>query len=137
MCLTELVISITLTVILIVCERVFKFAPYKIFISKASELKNGNIIRLNGELLQVEEFLHRTPGNLRAFYQARMRNVKGGKLVEYRIRIDEDVSIARVKTNDYQYLYAGGDVLVIMDNATFNQHTVPKKLFGITLKFLN
>ena len=65
--------------------------------SKASEIKNGNVIRFNGELLQVEEFLHRTPGNLRAFYQARMRNVKSGKLVEYRFRTDEDVTIARVE----------------------------------------
>ncbi len=49
--------------------------------AKASEVKSGNILRFNGELVTVEEFLHRTPGNLRAFYQARMRNVKTGKLV--------------------------------------------------------
>jgi elongation factor P len=104
--------------------------------SKASEIKNGNIIRFNGELLQVEEFLHRTPGNLRAFYQARMRNVKSGKLVEYRFRTDEDVTIARVETSDYQYLYEDGDSLVVMDNATFDQHNIPKKLFGNTVKFL-
>ncbi len=104
--------------------------------SKASEVKNGNILRFNGELLQVEEFLHRTPGNLRAFYQARMRNVKTGKLVEYRFRTDEDVTIARVETNDYQYLYEDGQDLVIMDNTTYEQHNVPKILFGGAVKFL-
>jgi elongation factor P len=104
--------------------------------SKASEIKNGNIIRFNGELVQVEEFLHRTPGNLRAFYQARMRNVKTGKLVEYRFRTDEEVSIARVETSDYQYLYEEGDALVVMDNTTFEQYTVPKFLFGNAVKFL-
>ena len=104
--------------------------------SKASEIKNGNIIRFNGELLQVEEFLHRTPGNLRAFYQARMRNVKSGKLVEYRFRTDEDVTIARVETNDYQFLYMDGDALVVMDNNTYDQFNVPKSLFGTAVKFL-
>ncbi|MDP9048672.1 MAG: elongation factor P [Bacteroidota bacterium] len=104
--------------------------------SKASEIKNGNILRFNGELVQVEEFLHRTPGNLRAFYQARMRNVKSGKLVEYRFRTDEDVTIARVETNDYQYLYDDGDAMVVMDNTTFDQHNVPKALFGGAVKFL-
>jgi len=104
--------------------------------SKASEIKNGNIIRFNGELLQVEEFLHRTPGNLRAFYQARMRNVKTGKLVEYRFRTDEDVTIARIETSDYQFLYEEGDALVVMDNATFDQHNIPKRLFGNAVKFL-
>jgi hypothetical protein len=61
--------------------------------AKASEIKNGNILRFNGELVQMEEFIHRTPGNLRAFYQAKMRNVKTGKLVEYRFRVDEEVEI--------------------------------------------
>ncbi|RVU01507.1 elongation factor P [Mucilaginibacter limnophilus] len=104
--------------------------------AKASDVKNGNILRFNGELLQVEEFLHRTPGNLRAFYQARMRNVKTGKLVEYRFRTDEEVSIARVETNDYQYLYEDGESLVIMDNTTYEQHNVPKALFGPAVRFL-
>ncbi len=104
--------------------------------AKASDIKNGNILRFNGELVQVEEFIHRTPGNLRAFYQARMRNVKSGKLVEYRFRTDEEVDIARVETSDYQYLYEDGNDLVIMDNATYEQHNVPKFLFGNAVKFL-
>jgi len=104
--------------------------------AKASDVRNGNILRFNGELIQVEEFIHRTPGNLRAFYQARMRNVKTGKLVEYRFRTDEEVDIARVETNDYQYLYDEGDQLVIMDNSTYDQHNVPKALFGPAVKFL-
>ncbi len=78
--------------------------------AKASEVKNGNILRFNGELVQVEEFrtVHQV---IYALYQARMRNVKTGKLVEYRFRVDEDVEICRVETNDYQYLYEDGDAL--------------------------
>jgi elongation factor P len=104
--------------------------------AKASEVKSGNILRFNGELTQVEEFLHRTPGNLRAFYQAKMRNVKTGKLVEYRFRTDEEVTICRVETNDYQYLYEDGDFLVVMDVTSFDQYNVPKTLFGESVKFL-
>lgn len=104
--------------------------------AKASDIKSGNILRFNGDLVQVEEFIHRTPGNLRAFYQAKMRNVKTGKLVEYRFRVDEEVEICRVETSDYQYLYEDGDFLVIMDNNTYEQHNVPKFLFGEGVKFL-
>ncbi len=104
--------------------------------AKASEVKSGNILRFNGDLVQVEEFLHRTPGNLRAFYQARMRNVKTGKLVEYRFRTDEEVTICRVETSDYQYLYEDGDFLVVMDNNSFEQFNIPKLLFGDAVKFL-
>ncbi|MBE8722197.1 elongation factor P [Sphingobacterium pedocola] len=104
--------------------------------AKASDVKSGNILRFNGELVSVEEFIHRTPGNLRAFYQARMRNIKTGKLVEYRFRTDEEVEIARVETNDYQYLYDDADFFVIMDNATYEQFNVPKALFGNSARFL-
>lgn len=104
--------------------------------AKASEVKSGNILRFNGDLVQVEEFLHRTPGNLRAFYQARMRNIKSGKLVEYRFRTDEEVTICRVETSDYQYLYEDGDFLVVMDNTSFEQYNIPKALFGESMKFL-
>ncbi|HZH55235.1 MAG TPA: elongation factor P [Sphingobacteriaceae bacterium] len=104
--------------------------------AKASEVKTGNILRFNGELVSVEEFIHRTPGNLRAFYQAKMRNVRTGKLVEYRFRTDEEVEIARVETNDYQYLYDEGDFFVVMDNKTYDQFNVPKHLFGDSARFL-
>jgi elongation factor P len=104
--------------------------------AKASDIKNGNILRFNGELIQVEEFIHRTPGNLRAFYQAKMRNVKTGKSVEYRFRVDEDVEICRVETSDYQYLYEDNGALVVMDNNTFEQYNIPKFLFGDSVKFL-
>lgn len=104
--------------------------------AKASDVKSGNILRFNGELVSVEEFIHRTPGNLRAFYQARMRNVKTGKLVEYRFRTDEEVEIARVETNDYQYLYDDADFFVIMDNDSYEQFNIPKALFGSSARFL-
>ena len=104
--------------------------------AKASDVKSGNILRFNGELVSVEEFIHRTPGNLRAFYQAKMRNVKTGKLVEYRFRTDEEVEIARVETNDYQYLYDDGEFFVVMDNNSYEQFNIPKELFGDTARFL-
>ncbi|MFM6976921.1 MAG: elongation factor P [Sphingobacteriaceae bacterium] len=104
--------------------------------AKASDIKNGNVLRFNGELVTVEEFLHRTPGNLRAFYQARMRNVKTGKLVEYRFRTDEEVEICRVETNDYQYLYDEGDFFVVMDNTSYEQFNIPKFLFGDAARFM-
>lgn len=104
--------------------------------AKASDVKSGNVLRFNGELVTVEEYIHRTPGNLRAFYQAKMRNVKTGKLVEYRFRVDEAVEIARVETNDYQYLYEDGDFFVVMDNDSYEQFNIPKFLFGSSARFL-
>ena len=43
-----------------------------------SDLRPGIVIRYNGELCTVLESQHRTPGNLRAFYQVKMRNIRTG-----------------------------------------------------------
>ena len=104
--------------------------------AKASEIKVGNILRFNGELVTVTEVLHRTPGKGGAFYLDKFRNIKSGKIVEARLATDEQVEICRVETNDFQYLYPDGDHLVIMDNVTYDQHNIPKSLFGPSAKFL-
>jgi elongation factor P len=101
-----------------------------------SDLSKGNFVRYNGEVMQVEELQHRTPGNLRAFYQVKMRNVRNGRLVENRFRPGEEAEILRVETKEYNYLYQDGDSLVCMDNETFEQIYLDKALLGDSINFI-
>jgi elongation factor P len=101
-----------------------------------SDLSKGNFMRYNGEVVQVEELLHRTPGNLRAFYQIKMRNVRNGKVAENRFRPGDEVEILRVETREYNYLYADGDSLVVMDNETFDQVYIDKTLLGDSVNYI-
>ena len=94
------------------------------------DVRVGTILRYNGELCQVTEYLHRTPGNLRAFYQARMKNLKTGKIVENRFRSGEEVEIARVEFKEMQYIYPEGEHIVVMDNDTFEQLHIASDMFG-------
>lgn len=94
------------------------------------DIKVGSILRYNGELCQVTEYIHRTPGNLRAFYQVKMRNLKTGKVVENRFRAGEQVELARVEFKEMQYLYPEGENLVVMDPETYDQVYISKELFG-------
>ncbi len=96
----------------------------------------GTIIRYNNELCQIIEWQHRTPGNLRAFYQAKMRNLISGKLAEYRFRSGESIVTVRIEYKMLQYIYEEGDSIVCMDNETFEQLYIPTALFGETFKFL-
>lgn len=101
-----------------------------------SDLSKGNYVRYNGEVAQVEELQHRTPGNLRAFYQIKMRNVRNGKVAENRFRPGEEIEILRVETKEMQYLYSDGDSLVCMDNETFDQIYIDKKLLGDSVNYI-
>ena len=101
-----------------------------------SDLSRGAFLRFNKELVVVLEYEHRTPGNLRAFYQVKMRNVRTGKLVENRFRAGEEIELVRVEVKDQQYLYKEGNSLVCMDSETFEQVYIPEELFGDSLHFL-
>ena len=100
------------------------------------DINIGTVIRFNGELCLITEYTHRTPGNLRAFYQARMRNLKNGKQSENRFRSGETVEIVRVEYRNMQFIYPENDFIVVMDNTTFEQVHIPAAALGDGLKFL-
>ncbi len=100
------------------------------------DINVGSIIRFNGELVQIMEYQHRTPGNLRAFYQAKMRNLKNGKQTENRFRSGESVEIVRVEFRVMQFIYTEGEFAVVMDNTTFEQVHIPLIMFGDSGRFL-
>lgn len=104
--------------------------------ANTSDVSVGTFLRHNGEIVQVLEYQHRTPGNLRAFYQAKMRNIKTGKLAEYRFRSGEDVELVRVEVRELQFLYKDGNSLVCMHPDTFEQVYIPEFLFGDSLRFM-
>ena len=104
--------------------------------ANTGDVSVGTVLRYNGELCQVVEWQHRTPGNLRAFYQGKMRNLKTGKLLENRFRSGEEVEIARVEYKMMDYLYNEGESIVCMDKETFEQVNVPAELFGDSFQFL-
>jgi len=104
--------------------------------AKASDLSNGSVIRHNGDLYLITELIHRTPGNLRAFYQVKMKNLVNGKSAENRYGTDESVEIVRVETRELQYLYKEGTDFVCMDQETFEQIYISEILFGDAAKFL-
>ena len=101
-----------------------------------SDLSKGNFVRFNGEVMQIEELLHRTPGNLRAFYQVKMRNLRNGKVAENRFRPGDAIEILRVETKEYQYHYQDGESLVCMDNQTFDQVYIDKSLLGDSASYI-
>jgi len=99
------------------------------------DLFNGAFIKFNNELCQVMEYIHRTPGNLRAFYQVKLRVVKSGKQIEHRFRAGESIDFVRVEFREYQYLYKDGNSMVLMEPTTYEQIYVDEALLGDSAKF--
>ena len=106
------------------------------FMGKVSDISKGSFVKYNGELSIVLEYEHRTPGNLRAFYQVKMRNLKSGRLIEQRFRPDDEMELVRIHFKEHQFLYLDGNNVVVMDNDTYDQIHVPKDTIGEGINLL-
>ena len=96
----------------------------------ANDLRPGMIIRHNNELFTIHKAEHRTPGNLRAFVQARMRNLRTGALIDHRFRSEDTVERAAIDEVEMQYLYSDGDSYYFMNTANYEQIHLPKESVG-------
>jgi elongation factor P len=102
----------------------------------ANELRPGMIIKHNDELFSIHKAEHRTPGNLRAFVQARMRNLRSGAMIEHRFRSEDTVERAVLDEVEMQYLYSDGDAYHFMNTETFEQIRLHKSVVGDRASYL-
>jgi elongation factor P len=87
----------------------------------ANDMRPGMVIKHNGELFSIHKAEHRTPGNLRAFVQARMRNLRTGALIDHRFRSEDTVEKANLDEVEMQYLYSDGDSFFFMNTQNYEQ----------------
>lgn len=87
----------------------------------ANDLRPGMVIRHNNELFSIHRAEHRTPGNLRAFVQARMRNLRTGAMIDHRFRSEDTVERAVLDEVEMQYLYSDGDSYYFMNTENYEQ----------------
>lgn len=97
---------------------------------QANDLRPGMVIKHNGELYSIHRAEHRTPGNLRAFVQARMRNLRTGALSDYRFRSTDEVEKAIIDETEMQFLYRDGDFFHFMNTETYEQMQLHKDVIG-------
>jgi elongation factor P len=97
---------------------------------KASDIRRGHVLILDGQPCRVMDFQHRTPGNLRAFVQVRLRNLTSGNTFDTRLSATEFVEEARVDTKDLQVMYRDANAVHVMDAETYEQYTLDNEVTG-------
>ncbi|GCD21806.1 elongation factor P [Cellulomonas sp. H30R-01] len=101
-----------------------------------NDLKNGTVLRIDGQLWTVVEFQHVKPGKGGAFVRTKLKNVLSGKVVDKTFNAGLKVETANVDKRDYQYLYKDGDEFVFMDTDTYDQMHVSAATVGDAANFL-
>jgi elongation factor P len=103
---------------------------------QANDLRLGMVIKHHNELFSIYKAEHRTPGNLRAFVQAKMRNLRTGAIIDHRFRSTDDVERAIIDETEMQYLYSDGDSYYFMNTQTFDQVHIHKDVIADRAHFL-
>ena len=103
---------------------------------QANDLRPGMVIKHHNELFSIHKTEHRTPGNLRAFVQARLRNLRTGAISDYRFRSTDDVERASIDEVQMQYLYSEGDSFVFMNTENYEQIHLHKEVVGDRARYL-
>ncbi|WP_166984636.1 elongation factor P [Canibacter zhoujuaniae] len=95
-----------------------------------NDIKNGTVIKENGQLWSVVEFQHVKPGKGGAFVRTKQKNVVSGKVVDKTYNAGAKIETALVDRRDYQYLYRDGADFVFMDLADYDQINVSSNIVG-------
>ena len=102
----------------------------------ATQLRPGMIIKHNDQLHLVFKVEHLTPGNLRAFIQAKLRNLKTGAMFEHRFRSADALEKVVVDEVAMEFLYADGDDYYFMNPQDFEQMVLKSETLGDAVEYL-
>ncbi len=102
----------------------------------ATQMRPGMVIKHNNDLHSVFSVEHRTPGNLRAFIQAKLRNLRTGAMFEHRFRSGDAIEKITVDEEKMEYLYQEGDNYVFMNTETYDQLHLGKDILGDAVDYL-
>ncbi len=102
----------------------------------ATQLRPGMVIKHNNDLHSVFSVEHRTPGNLRAFIQAKLRNLRTGAMFEHRFRSPDPIDKVMVDEVQMQYLYNDGDDYYFMNIENYEQTHLTRDTLGDSVDYL-
>src|SRR6185312_7301940 len=103
---------------------------------RASDIRRGQAVIIDGKLFVVTNADHNTPGNLRAKVQFKLRDVLKGTIQDKRVGATDDIETTNLDARNVEYLYSDNDGHVLMDLETYDQQSIPKDVFGDDILYL-
>jgi elongation factor P len=102
----------------------------------ATQIRPGMVIKFNNELHTIFSMVHRTPGNLRGFVQAKMRNLRSGSMIEHRFSSEDKIDRVSLDEQEMEYLYNDGEDYHFMNTESFEQIHLPHDILGDSTDYL-
>jgi len=94
------------------------------------------LVKFRDELFTIHKTEHRTPGNLRGFVRAWMRNHRTGSLSDHRFSSEDFVERVALEPHQMEYLYEDDGQYHFMNTETFEQFTISIEQLGDQVNYL-
>lgn len=101
-----------------------------------TDLKVGVLIELDGQPFRVVESNNKAMGRGGSVMQAKVKNLITGAVLERSFRTADKIPSADVSRQNMQMLYREGDNLILMNNDTYEQETVPNDTLGDQARYI-
>jgi len=92
-----------------------------------SDFRNGMNIVLDDEIYTIVEFQHVKPGKGPAFVRTKLKGIENEKNIDKTFRSGENVESVRVERQQFQFLYADGELFHFMNQDTYEQFPLEAK----------
>ncbi len=103
---------------------------------ETGDLKKGVALEMDGTLYQVLEVAHIKIGRGTAQVRMKLRDVRGGHIIERTVMSGARFPRARVERQTSQYLYSDGDLHYFMNTETYDQFPLNRERLGDALNYL-
>ena len=106
---------------------------------KASELKRGLVLDLDGRKILIKQLDVQSPSSRSGstLYKVRGHDILGKQKFEARYKGDENIDTVDFGRRAVQFLYRDGDGCTFMDKESFEQHTLADDLLEEELRYLH
>ena len=94
------------------------------------------VIKFKDDLHLVFSVEHRTPGNLRAFIQAKLKNIRTGAMYTERFRSPDPIDRVHVDSIKMEFLYNDGDDYYFMNPVDYEQTVLKGSTLGDAVEYL-
>ncbi len=101
-----------------------------------TDARKGITVEMDDELYQVLEFEHIKMGRGSAQVRLKLRDVRGGHIIERSFQSTAKLGRARVERVKVQYSYQDGDLYYFMNTETYDQTPVNRSQVGDAADYL-
>ncbi len=92
---------------------------------KASDISKGMFVLMKNEPHLCVEREYVNPGKGSAFVRLKLKNIKTGSVLRETHKVQDNMEECSVDFREVQYLYADDENYHFMDNANYEQFTIP------------